>query len=349
MKRLLPPVFLLLLLAPALSPGQDYRNIEYGFAITFPEKQERADFVAEGAQPGMSPPTPFERIIVPVARPKVGIVCLAVAFHVPFGGVQARGMDSLIETQVLAPMIRSSKDYTVLRDTAIPGAKGRSRIYRMTSPDGNPVYFRADVLVREPIVAAAIYGVHNMDDFNYTPIKTFFRSFRLLGEDSTEYLHRTILLEDGRCAVRAPAGFLAATDSEFEMDLLQVGKDLNVAKISLGALNVRADILHVTSPTPLDGNDILSAFNDGMVARSAGDMTDMTLTIREKISRSGIEGERVVYAGTIAGRPGVTRWESYLTGNEIYTATWTTSEPSMLDRPIVNRYFESFKFSAEGH
>lgn len=342
---LLLPLFLC---AASIATSQNYRNIEYGFAVTFPEKPERADLIAEGAQPGMSPPVPFERVIIPVARPRVGIVCLAVAFHIPFGGVQARGMDSLIEAQVLAPMIRSSKDYKLVRDTLIPGAEGRSRIYRMTSPDGLPVYFRADVLIREPIVAAAIYGVHTMDDFNYTPIKTFFRSFRLLDEDSTDYLRRTVLLEDGKCGAKAPAGFLAADESEFEMDLPGTGNDLAVARISLGALNARADLLHVISPKPLDGDDILTAFNDGMMARNTGDMSGLKLKKREKIRRNGIEGERVVYAGTIDGRPGATRLESYRTGNEIYAATWTTSEISMLDRPIVNRFFESLRFPAKG-
>lgn len=347
MIRTLLLVFLVLT-AASTANSQSYRNIEYGIALTFPDKPERADLIVEGSQPGMSPPVPFERLIVPVARPKVGIVCLAVAFHIPFGGVQARGMDSLIELQVLAPMIRSSKDYKLIRDTLIPGVEGRSRIYRMTSPDGLPVFFRADILIREPVVAAAIYGVHNMDDFNYTPIKTFFRSFRFLDEDSTDYLRRTVLLEDGTCSVKTPSGFIAADEAAFEMDLPGVGSDLSVGRMSLGALNARADILHVVSPKPIEGDDILTTYNEAMVTRNAGDKSSIKLKRREAIKRGGIAGERAIYTVTIEGRPSVTRLESYRVGNEIYTVTWTTSDPSLLDRPIVNRFFESFRFSVKG-
>jgi len=340
-------VLLIVIAAPHLLLAQEFRNLEYGIAVTFPEKHQRTDIISESTPPGMTPPVPFEHIIVPVLRPRVGMLCMVVAFHLPLGATHVRGLDSIVDMQ-LGPIFKASMSHTLMQDSPLPGKRGRSRVYKVTIGNGMTGYVRADILIREPIVATAIYGVGSLDEFEHPAIAQFFGSFRMIGEDSVKYLKRTLFLDDGSCGAEIPAGFITSDASEFEIDIPVAGSPLRVTKCSLGGLTTRCDILHVVSDTPLDTTDpsLLSSYHDAMIQRNPlGVLDDMKGGGPRRVERHGARGQMDLYSWMVDGRSGGVRMESYVVGNNIYTAIWTTQDVEMFDRPIVEQFFDSLIFT----
>ena len=98
--------------------------------------------------------------------------------------------------------------------------------------------------------------------------------------------------------------------------------------------------VHLAEPERVD-DTMLSKYHDVLIERNGGSSSDIKRKEVAGLKRDGMIGERAIYAGTIDGRPGFMRLESYVAGRNIYTLAWTTSDEALLKREVVDRFFGS--------
>lgn len=346
--RVIPTLVALLLSSPILL-AQEYRNVRYGFAVTFPKgyqkpvEHEERSWYTEGENS-----LPYPVMWLRSSLAERGIISHVFATFAPLGSNLAQSPDSVREQAFAVALVQYKARVTSRRRSLRKSTTVFTYGLEGSDSMGMPLHGRIDLHYRDPLIVAVISVCRAKEIESSLAFTSLFASLRLLPLDSMRYQSHPFSPPQSSCWARAPVGFVLVDTVVSNRD---VGGGRGGARVSgLRALSPSSVCFVMQVDLDYDPADSIARMED--LARSlaghgvpGGNEGDLNTEREEPIERYEFLGIRKIMAGSLDGAPMIARMEYFLVGRRVFVAGFFTHDLLLRESVIIRDFFDSFGFS----